>query len=397
MSDLPLSDVKIADFSWVGAGPRATKDLADYGAQVVKIESRKRLDLGRLSPPFAGDRKDPDGSAFFAITNTSKQGVTLNLSDPSAADLAKKLVAWADVVVENFSKGYMERIGLGYDTLKAIKPDIIMVSVSVAGRAGPASDLRGYGNVAAAMSGLAALSGWADRGPHMPPFAYGDVIAPMFATVATLAALEHRRRTGEGQHVDISQLEPLVHVLADEFARAQAEPGFAKLANSTPAMAPHGVWPGRDGRWIAIAVDGDAAWTKLAALAGIDPALGATLEDRHTHVAEIGAQLAKWTAGHDVHELADQLAALGIAAEAVQNGRDLCEDHELRASGHFHRIHHEKLGACDMPGPPLHFSDAAIRVGAPPMLGEHNDAVFGDLLGLAPEEIERLTAEGVLG
>ena len=228
--NFPLSDLKIADFSWVGAGPRATKDLADFGATVVKVESRKRLDLGRMSPPFAGDQRDPDGSAFFAITNTSKLSVPINLGDSRGVEIAKKLVAWADVVVENFSPGYMERIGLSFDILQEIKPDIILASVSVAGRSGPLGNIRGYGNSAAAMSGLAALSGWADRDPHIPPFAYGDVVAPMFATVAILAALEHRRQTGEGQHIDVSQVEPLVHTMADVYAKGQAE-GFNKQGN----------------------------------------------------------------------------------------------------------------------------------------------------------------------
>src|SRR5688500_5044212 len=156
---LPLEGVKVADFSWVGAGPRATKDLADLGATVIKIESRNRLDLGRLSPPFAGGTRDPDGSAFFAITNTSKLGVTINLSDPRGVEVAKKLVAWADIVVENFSYGYMDRVGLSYATLKAINPAIIQISVSVAGREGPLGSMRGYGNSAAALSGLATLSG----------------------------------------------------------------------------------------------------------------------------------------------------------------------------------------------------------------------------------------------
>ena len=396
MSRLPLAGVKVADFSWVGAGPRATKDLADHGATVVKVESRKRLDLGRISPPFAGGRKDPDGSAFFAITNTSKLGVTLNLGDPRAIEIAKRLVAWSDVVIENFSKGYMERIGLGFDTLKALKPDLIMVSVSVAGRVGPLSNLRGYGNSAAAMSGLAALSGWPDRDPHMPPFAYGDVVAPLFATVATLAALEHRRMTGEGQHVDISQVEPLVHTLADELAAVQSGAWAGKRANASPSMAPHGVYPCRDGRWIAIAVETDSQWAQLCALSGIELSLGTTAAERVANAAAIDSALSAWTADQDAHALADRLAAAGIPAEAVQTGKDLCEDPELRGSGHFWEIEHAKLGRCDMPGPPLHYSESEVRVGPPPMLGEHNQPVLGDILGLSSEEIARLTEEGVL-
>ncbi|MFL9841514.1 CoA transferase [Sphingomonas sp. ST-64] len=396
MAGLPLEGVKVADFSWVGAGPRATKDLADLGATVIKIESRKRLDLGRLSPPFAGGGRDPDASTFFAITNTSKLGVTINLNDPDGIAVAKKLVAWADIVVENFSFGYMDRIGLSFDTLRAINPDIIQVSVSVAGRKGPLGPMRGYGNSAAALSGLAHLSGWPDRGPHMPPFAYGDVVAPMFATVAMLAALEQRRVTGEGQHIDISQVEPLVHAMADCFAAEQAGDG-AKPGNRSRAHAPHGAFPARGvDQWIAIAVRDDAEWAALAELAGIDDARFATFAGRKADEDALEAALGAWTRLHDKHSLADTLAAHGIAAEAVNDGRDVYTDPELTKRGHYRRITHSKLGTCDMPAPPLRFSDSAIRVGPPPNLGEHNHAIFVDLLGMSEAEVADLTAKGAL-
>jgi benzylsuccinate CoA-transferase BbsF subunit len=251
-----LAGLKIADFSWVGAGPRATKDLADNGATVVKVESRKRLDLGRMSPPFAGDPKDFNGSAFFAQTNTSKKSVTINLSDPKGIEVAKKLVAWADVVVENFGPGFMDRIGLGYATLKQIKPDIILASVSVAGKTGPMAGFRGYGNSAAAHSGHAWLTGGPDSHPHMPPLAYGDVVAPMFLTVAILAALEHHARTGLGQHLDVSQIEPMVHVIADLYAEDSPE----KTGNTDASYLIHGVFPaaGPD-QWIAITAENEQA------------------------------------------------------------------------------------------------------------------------------------------
>ncbi|MFV3127037.1 CaiB/BaiF CoA transferase family protein [Niveispirillum sp. KHB5.9] len=395
-SESPLSGLRVADFSWVGAGPRATKDLADYGATVIKVESAKRLDLGRLSPPFKGGKRHHDASAFFAITNTGKQGVTINLNDPRGIEVAKRLIAWADVVVENFGKGYMDRIGLSFNTLKAIKPDIILLSVSVAGRSGPLSDLRGYGNSAAALSGFAALSGWPDRGPHMAPFAYGDVVAPMMATVAVLAALEHRRRTGEGRHLDVSQVEPMMLVTSDCLADHQR--GLpTRRGNDDPRMAPHGLFPCRGSdQWCAIAVRDDAEWRALALLAGIGDSRFDTLEGRKAYASDLAAQLSAWTRSHDKHRLADSLSQAGIPAEAVNDGRDVFTDAELEAAGHYHRIHHEKLGDCEMPGPPLRFSDAAIHVGPPPLLGGDNRAVFVDLLGMDPALVEELTASGAL-
>ena len=363
-----LAGVKIADFSWVGAGPRATKDLADHGATVVKVESRKRLDLGRMSPPFKNGKRDPDGSAFFAITNTSKLGVTINLSDPRGIEVAKRLIEWADVVVENFGKGFMERIGLGAEVLKALKPDLIYLSVSVAGRTGPMSDLRGYGNSAAALSGLAALSGWPDREPHMPPFAYGDVVAPMFATVAVLAALEHRRVTGEGSRIDVSQVEPLVHVLGDVIARVQIE-GEGK-------PEPRGIYPARGhDQWIAI----DADPADIAAFAGVGP-----------------EAIDQWTTTQDKHLLAGLLQTAGIPAEPVADGRDVFTDPELAQGSHFVRISHPVLGTCEMPGPPAEFARSEIAVGPPPRLGEHNHHVFIEMLGIDAAEIAALTEAGVL-
>ncbi len=396
MSNLPLEGVKVADFSWVGAGPRATKDLADMGATVIKIESRKRLDLGRLSPPFATPGRDPDASTFFAITNTSKLGVTINLNDPRGIEVAKKLVAWADIMVENFSHGYMDRIGLSFDTLRAINPAIIQISVSVAGRKGPLGTMRGYGNSAGALSGMAALSGWPDRDPHMAPFAYGDVVAPMFATVATLAALEHRRQTGEGQLIDISQTEPLIHVMADRFAAEQTGSG-GKPGNRSPHRAPQGAYPARGvDQWVAIAVRNDAEWAVLASAAGITDQRFAKLAGRKAHEDDLDAALSAWTRGQDKRVLADRLAAIGIPAEPVNDGRDVFTDRELIERGHYHPVTHSKLGDTEIPGPPLRFSDNAIRVGPPPNLGEHNHAVFVNLLGMSEAEVRDLTDAGAL-
>ncbi|HEY6642790.1 CoA transferase [Povalibacter sp.] len=396
----PLHGVKIADFSWVGAGPRATKDLADYGATVIKIESRQRLDLGRLSPPFKNGVRHPDGSAFFAIANTSKRSVTINLSDPRGIEVAKRLVQWADVVVENFGQGYMERIGLSWPVLNALRPDIILVSVSVAGRTGPNAGLRGYGNSAAALSGLAALSGWPDRPPHMPPFAYGDVVAPIFATIGVLAALEHRRLTGRGQHVDVSQVEPLVHALADRFVEHQLRGPQPKPGNRVANRAPHGVYPCKgDDQWCAIAVRDDEEWQRLCE--AIAPALlreerFATMSARKQHENELDELLSGCTAHHEKHALANRLSLLGVAAEAVQDGREVFEDPELAVAGHYVHTAHAVLGDCLMPGPPLKFSRSDVHVGPAPLLGEHNREVFVDMLGMSDAEVAELVAAGAL-
>jgi benzylsuccinate CoA-transferase BbsF subunit len=396
-----LDGVKVADFSWVGAGPRATKDLADNGALVIKIESRKRLDLGRVSPPFKGDKRHHDGSAFFAQTNTSKKSVAINLGEPRGVEMAKRLIAWADVVVENFGKGFLERLGLSFEQMQAVNPDVILVSVSVAGRFGPLSGIRGYGNSAAALSGQAALSGWAGRPPHMPPFAYGDVVAPMFATLGVLAALEHRRRTGQGQRIDVSQVEPLMHTLADVYlAQSLDGPDDSLRGNRSASAAPHGVYPcrGRD-QWCAIACETDSQWAALSAAIG-DPALQ---ESGFAHVAGRKARedaldgvIANWTRGQDKHRVGASLRALGVPAGAVQDGRDVFTDPELLASGHYARVDHPFMGASDMPAPPMAFSRSTVAVTPAPLLGEHTRAIFVDMLGLPESDVAALEAEGVL-
>ncbi len=397
-----LSGLRIADFSWVGAGPRATKDLADNGAIVVKIESRRRLDLGRLSPPFKDGKRHPDGSAFFAQTNTGKLGVTINLGDPRGVELAKKLIVWADVVVENFSKGYLDRLGLSFAVMRALNPRVILVSVSVAGRSGPLSAMRGYGNSAAALSGQAALAGQPHQAPHMPPFAYGDVVAPLFATVAVLAALEQRRKTGVGQHIDVSQVESLMHTLAGTFARLQAGAGLEELrGNRSVVASPHNVFPCRGpDQWCAIAAETDAQFAALCQ-AMRQPGLAhdprfATLAARKANETDLEALIAAWTRGQDKHLLGQALRALGIPAAPVQDGREVFTDPNLILAGHYQRINHAVLGACDMPAPPMQFSRSAIEVGPPPCLGEHNALVFGEWLGIDAAELERLAAEGVL-
>ncbi len=391
-----LDGLKIADFSWVGAGPRSTKDLADNGALVIKIESRKRLDLGRMSPPFAkGDRKNPDASAFFAQTNTSKKSVTINLADPQGVEIAKKLVAWADVVVENFGPGFMERIGLGYEQLQQIRPGIILASVSVAGKTGPLGQFRGYGNSAAAYSGSAEMTGWPDSPPHMTPFAYGDVVAPMFLTIAILSALEHKAKTGLGCHVDVSQIEAMAMCAGDLFAEMPAE----KPANSDPLMAPHGVYRCQgDDAWIAIACETDAMWQALcselgeATLAEQYP----TATDRRTHRDLIDTHLGRLVAGWDKQALEQTLAKAGVAAAAVIDGKELSQHPDLRAAGHFLQIEHPVLGLCAMPAPPYQFSDTPFRVTAAPCLGADNREVFEEMLGMSAQEVADLTAQGAL-
>lgn len=394
-----LDGLKVADFSWVGAGPRATKDLADNGADVVKIESRKRLDLGRMSPPFArGESKNPDASAFFAQTNTSKKSVTIDLSNPEGIEVARALINWSDVVVENFGPGFMDRIGLGYDQLRAIKPDIILASVSVAGRTGPMAGFRGYGNSAAAHSGHAAMTGWPGSEPHLPPFAYGDVVAPMFLSVGILAALEYRATTGQGQHIDVSQIEPMVHVIADLFA----DPDLAeKPGNAHCSMAPHGVFPCKGNEnWLALCVETDQQWRSFCQAVGrsewVEDARFATSRDRLHRTSDLEAEISRLTMDRDKFDLARELAEAGIPAAPVLNGKEVFENEELRAAGHFNQLDHPVLGPCMMPAPPMRFHETPATMSRAPLIGEHTRQILLEAIGMDVRTFEDLFSRGVL-
>ena len=396
-----LKGLKIADFSWVGAGPRATKDLADNGATVVKIESSKRLDLTRLSPPFKDGIMDPDRSGFFVHSNTSKYSATLNLKHPKSIEVAKKFVQWADVVVENFGHGYMERIGLGYEDLKKIKKDIIMLSVSIAGRTGPDADFRGYGNSAAALSGHAQLTGWPDRAPLIPPIAFGDVITPLFAVIAVMAALEYRRRTGKGQFLDVSQWETMAQFIAPALMDYSANGNLqTRMGNRHSWASPHGAFPckGEDS-WCAIAIFNQMQWEKFCHTIGAsdlenDPKFK-TLKDRKENEDELEELISTWTEKHTKEEVMERMQEIGIPSGVVRNAKEVLECPQLKERQLFVKLDHPVIGGCNNPAPPMKFSRNPSNVRPAPCLGEHNHHVYTDLLGMTDEEFVGLMNEGV--
>src|SRR5215475_4760450 len=247
MSAAPLADVKVLDFMWVIAGPSATRVLGDYGATVVRVDSTRRIDTARTLAPFHGGRPGAEGRA-----------VVLDL------------VRWADVVTESFAPGVMHRWGLDYDTLRAVRPDVVMLSTCLMGQTGPWASFAGYGNLAAAIAGFSDLGGWPDRPPAGPFSAYTDCVSPRFIATAILAALEYRRRTGAGQFIDLSQAEASLHFLGvtllDHAANGRLP---SRVGNRDPELVPHGVYPAAgDDRWVAIAVDGDPSFLALCTAMG---------------------------------------------------------------------------------------------------------------------------------
>ena len=401
--DLPLADVKILDFTWVMAGPAATRVLADYGATVVRIESSRRLDTGRTIGPFHDGQPGIEHSGFFQNLNAGKLGLTLDLAQDAGRAVALDLVRWADVVTESFSPKAMRAWGFDYASLRQVKPDMIMVSTCLMGQSGPLAQFAGFGNLAAAMSGFFSLTGWPDRPPAGPFSAYTDYVAPRFTAVAILAALDYRRRTGQGQYVDQSQAESALHFLTpallDYTVNGRCQD---RVGNDDAHLAPHGVYPaaGTD-RWLAIAVCDDAQWQALCEVIarpelGQDPRF-ATPAARLAHRDALDTILAAWTQEHDAQAAEAALQARGIPASAVQNSQDLSSDPQLLQRGHFVQLPHPLHGTTTIEGSRFRLSRTPARIArAAPTLGQDNQNVLETILGYSPERIAALTAADVL-
>lgn len=402
----PLDGVRIADFSWVGVGPLGTKHLADAGAEVIRIESTLRSDTLRRAGPFPDGIEGLERSGHYYNLNTSKLGLSLNLTHPRARELARRLVAVSDVVVESFTTRVMAGWQLAYDDLCRVRPDIIMVSASMEGRTGPHKDYLGFGTALQSTAGITWMTGWPDRGPLSPGTAYTDWVVPYYVAFSILSALEYRRRTGRGQWIDLSQLEAGIHSLESALldfsvnGRSWSRAGNALPDGECPRAVPHGVYRCRgDDRWVAIAVLSDHDWQALVEAMdrpawACDPALAA-LPGRITHQQSIDRCLEEWTACRDAAEVMVILQRAGVAAGVVQNQQDVAEDPQLAHRGHGHLIEHPDMGPQLYDGPSYRLSKSPSRLGPVPLLGQHNEYVMRELLGLSDDEYAVCWAESV--
>ena len=401
-----LAGTRVLDLTWVLAGPYATRILADHGAEVLKVESRHRPDASRFSAALHLSRdpdRHPDTSGYFNNVNRNKRSLVLDLGRPEAFALLRRLCAVSDVVVENFSARVMASWGLDFAALSAIRPGVILVSMAGMGHTGPWRDYVTYADAVQALSGMAAEVGLPD-GPTLGlGFGLGDMIAGYHAALATLAALEHRDRTGRGQHIDLSQVEAVASHLGTAVIEATAGvtwPG--PPGNRHPAMAPHGVFPcqGAD-RWCALAVASDAEWSALCRVLGrpevADDPRFATLTARKRHEGALEAQVSEWTRTWTAPALAEALRKAGLVAGPVQDGRDLLDDPQLRARGFYVTLTHRRAGPFPHEGVVARLSETPGGVRAPaPCLGEHTDQILAELLDLDPAAIADYRAAGVL-
>ena len=375
----PLAGVRVLDFAWALVGSITTKTLGDLGADVVKIESRTRPDLARLDVQVsASAHGNFDDKPWFAHLNSSKRSVTLNLKEPASREVLRPLIEWADVVVENFSPGTMAKLGLDYEDLRAINPGVVMVSGSVYGQTGPLAQEWGVDGTGGALSGRTYLTGYADGDPVIPgAVPYGDVIVPFVMAACTAAALEARRTSGQGCHIDASMYEICVQQMRSALAAAQAGDRPQRTGNADPAVFLQDVFPAAgDDRWVAISLANETEFAQLSALTGPD--------------------IAAWTSVHEDHAIVAELQGLGLAAGVVQDSEDMTErDPQLAAREALVTLDHPLLGPFGHIATPIRFSRDKLQPYRAPRMGEHVDEVAGSICGLDADRIEELRNMGV--
>ena len=391
-----LEGVRILDFTWVVAGPVAVRILADQGAEIIKIERRDTLDLGTRRGGFSGN------------LHRGKESTVINMADPRGIEIAQKLAAISDVVIDNFSARVMRNWGLDYESLKKIKPDIIAVSMSGFGHTGPHKDYVSYGPTLQALSGYTLQMRHPGHEPAGWGYSYADMTGGYSGALAVLMALWHRKQTGQGQFVDLAQFEAISSLVG---------PGLLDILNNqTPsepvgnrsqeaAAAPHGVYRCKgDDRWCAIAVFTEAEWQSLCHVLGqpawTREARFASLADRLQHQDALDEYIESWTQQHPAEEVMSRLQEAGIAAGIVANGEDLDRDPQLQARGYWAQLPSQENGKTEdiiLDGPPFKLSKTPGYVAAPgPLLGEHTDSVLRRLLNYSDQQIAQLKAERVI-
>jgi len=390
----PLDGTRVLDFTWVVAGPVTTRILADLGADVIKVERRGSIDFG--------DRR----GGLSGTLMRGKRSIVLNLDDPRALDIARRLAAVSDVVVDNFSARVMTNLGLDYEALRKVKPDVICVRMTGFGLTGPNRDHVSYGPTLQALTGYTLLMAEPNGPPAGFGYSYSDLAGGNLGSLAVLAALWHRRRTGRGQLVDLSQLEAVASLVGPTLL-ARALDGATSIPTGNASQeapgAPHGVYPcAGDDRWIAITIFTDEDWERFATAVGrpawTHDARFATVAGRIRHAAELDRLVADCTRPRDAAETMRILQDAGVAAGIVADAEDLCaRDPQLAARGHFVDVPTSEGRTVRIDGPPYVLSDTPAAVGGPgPLLGEHTDEVLSSLLGVSAEDIRMLRADGVV-
>lgn len=407
----PLSGIRVVDFCWVYAGPLMTRTLADYGAEVIKVESHKRLDGTRLGRPIIGDDitkgdegLQPELQPLYHALNRNKHSITIDIREETGRALIHDLIAVSDVVTDNFSAGVLSRLGFGYEELRKIKPDIICASLSGAGQYGPLKDVPVYANTLGPLSGVGLLLGYPpDKPMGASQFAWGDACATIRGVGAIAMALYHRKRTGEGQYIDVSELDCNISGLDEPLLDYQMNGRVAgPQGNTHPVNVPNGIYRcAGDDRWISISVETEEQWRALCGEMG-RPELASAEKfadgfRRWQNRDELDETINAWTADQPDDELTKRLQAAGVAAFPCYHVQDKSVDPHFREREYYVENDHPRIGVMWVPGTPWKFSEskAGIQRHAPE-LGEHNEYVFNEVLGLGSDRLEELVESGIV-
>ncbi len=398
-----FSGLKILSYSWAVVGPLTMKFFADHGATVIRIETSLRPCTMRSSAPYKDNKPGVNRGGYFTYYNGNILSFAINMNHPKAHDVAYRLVEWCDVFMENYTPGVMERWGLDYESLKKIKPDIIMLRQSGYGSSGPYKNLPAFGMVLVPIAGLPNFIGWPGKEPlPVGVSAYTDCISPRFATAALIAALDHRKKTGKGQLLDLSQFETAISFILPgllEYVASGKEP--ERIGNSSPNACPHGVYPCKgDDRWCTIAVSTEEEWCDFCSEIG-QPGLVSdpwfdTLEHRKQHEDALNKIVADWTARLRPEEVMTRLQSAGVAAGVVENAKDSLNDPQLKQRNIYWPMEHPEMGRFTHLGQSFQLSKTPAKAYSPaPLLGEHTEQICTEMLDMSDEEFVNLMQEGV--
>lgn len=398
----PFEGLKVLDFCWVVIGPMTTRYFSDYGATVLRVESALRPDVIRHGLPFSENKPGVNRSGYWANYNSGKLGLSLNMANEKARQIAFKLATeWADVITENFTPGTIEKWGLSYKEVRAKNPGVIMFSASMLGRGGPYDAQPGFGPVLTALSGHTNFTGWPDRVPVSPYGAYTDFLVPHLAFAAICAAIDQKRRTGVGQYLDLSQLEAALYFSGTPVMDYLANNNLQERSgNQDPDMAPHGIYKCfGDDRWCAIACESDEQWGSLAKLISqpelANEARFSSLAKRKKNSIELDNLIEQWTVLWSPDEVMAICQSQGIPAGAVRDSKDLFSDPQNIHRGHFVFMEHSEMGnyASDSSG--IIMSETLPNYRPAPLLGEHTHKVIVEMLGYSEKEFLALASDGV--
>lgn len=398
----PFDGIKVAEFAWVAVGPQSTKYLADHGATVVRIESHNHFDLFRGTSPFPQNIPGLDRSMFYGKYNSNKYNISLDLNHPEGNKLVWRLIEWADIVIESYRPGTMKKWGLDYEAVRKVKPEIIYLSTSMQGQTGPSAKYAGVGSMISAVAGLGAISGWPDRMPSPSYGAYSDYFCQRFNAAALIAALDYRRRTGKGQWIEQSQLEGSVYfvspVTMDYSVNGRI---MGRDGNRAPCAAPHGVYPCQgDDCWVAIAIQDDQQWRLFCEITGNTEWVAntdfSTIAARKQNEDMLDKMVGQWTSGYKAEDVEVMLQNAGIPACVVEKSSDLFKDEQLQHRGFYTWLEHPEIGkAAFQQQADFILSKTPREISKPsPCLGQDNEYVFHELLGINWDDIADRLADG---